>query len=192
LKRDDTSAALLATARNEFLRYGFDGTDVTRIARRAGFSPNTFYRCFKGKVDVFIAVYFAWAAEERQAFERLVGKPGAAADIVDAVIARNRHHVWFRRSIRRLGHEDSFVRRAVALARRDQLRTLMSWAGPSADAGDIAADLIQFEQLVAALAEAELDDMSLDDGALRDRLAALLMRWRVRSAPAVKGPAISA
>jgi len=36
VKRDDTPANLLATARTEFLRYGFDGTDVTRIARRAG------------------------------------------------------------------------------------------------------------------------------------------------------------
>jgi len=190
VKRDDTAAKLLATARNEFLRYGFDGTDVTRIARRAGFSPNTFYRCFKGKVDVFIAVYLAWAAEEQQVFERLIAGPGAVTAILDAMIARNRRHVWFRRSIRRLGHEDSFVRRAIALVRRDQLRTLTTWAGPSADPAAVAADLIQFEQLVATLAEAELDDMALDDGPLRDRLAALLMRWRVH--PVMGDPAIRA
>ncbi len=51
---------------------------------------------------------------------------------------------------------------------------------------------IQFEQLAATLAEAELEDMGLDDTPLRDRLAALLMRWRVRAAPAIEGPAISA
>jgi AcrR family transcriptional regulator len=192
VKRDETSETLLATARNEFLRYGFDGTDVTRIARRSGVSPNTFYRCFKGKVDVFIAVYLDWAAEEQRAFERLVAKPGPVADIVDAVIARHRQHVWFRRSIRRLGHEDSFVRRAVALVRRGQLRTLAAWAGPTADAAVVVADLIQFEQLAATLAEAEVEDMGLDDTPMRDRLAALLMRWRVRAAPAMEGPAISA
>jgi len=189
LRRDDTSANLLATARMEFLRYGFDGTDVARIARRSGVSPNTFYRCFKGKVDVFIAVYLAWAAEEQRAFERLIAKPGTAAEIVDAVIARHRQHVWFRRSVRRLAHEDTFVRRAVALVRSDLLRTLTTWAGSAADPSAVAAELIQFEQLAVALAEAELDDMTLDDGALRDRLAAMLMRWRVR---AIEGPAISA
>ena len=192
MRRDDTAETLLATARNEFLRYGFDGTDVTRMARRAGVSPNTFYRCFKGKVDVFIAVYLDWAAEEHRAFQRLVAKPGPVADIVDAVIARNRQHVWFRRSIRRLGHDDTFVRRAVALVRRDQLSTLVAWAGPAADPAVVAADLVQFEQLAATLAEAELEDMGLDETPLRDRLAGLLMRWRVRAAPAVGGPAVSA
>ena len=188
MKRDATAETLLATARNEFLRYGFDGTDVTRMARRAGVSPNTFYRCFKGKVDVFIAVYLDWAAEEHRAFQRLVAKPGPVADIVDAVIARNRQHVWFRRSVRRLAHEDTFVRRAVALARRDLLQTLSGWAGPAADPAVVAADLIQYEQLAVTLAEAELEDMALDQGPLRDRLASLLMRWRVRPAPALEGP----
>jgi AcrR family transcriptional regulator len=192
LRRDDTAATLLSTARTEFLRYGFDGTDVARIARRAGVSPNTFYRCFKGKVDVFIAVYLAWAAEEQRAFERLIAKPGPVVDIVDAVVARHRQHIWFRRSVRRLAHEDSFVRRAVALMRHDRLRTLARWAGPAADAAMLALDLIDFEHLACVLAEGELDDMALDDSAPRYRLAALLMRWRVRPAPAIEGPAIRA
>jgi len=189
LRRDDAAAAILATARTEFLRYGFDGTDVTRVARRAGVSPNTFYRCFKGKVDVFIAVYLTWVAEEQRAFEELIAKPGAAAEIVDAVIARNRQHVWFRRSVRRLAHEDSFVRRAVAFVRRDDLRTLTEWAGAAADPAAVAADLLQFEQLAVTLAEGEVDDMTIDDSVLRDRMAAILMRWRVR---VIEGPAIRA
>jgi AcrR family transcriptional regulator len=189
LRRRDTQAALVTTARTEFLRYGFDGTDVARIARRSGVSPNTFYRCFKGKVDVFITVYLAWAAEEQGAFERLIAKRGTAAEIVDAVIARHRQHVWFRRSVRRLAHENTFVRRAVAVVRHDLLRTLTTWAGSAADPAAIAADLIQFEQLAATLAECELDDMAMGNGVLRDRLAAMLMRWRVRG---LVGPAISA
>jgi AcrR family transcriptional regulator len=189
LRREDTAANLLKVARAEFLRYGFDGTDVARIARRSGVSPNTFYRCFKGKVDVFITVYLAWAAEEQGAFERLIAKRGTAAEIVDAVIARHRQHVWFRRSVRRLAHENTFVRRAVAVVRHDLLRTLTTWAGSAADPAAVAADLVQFEQLAVTLAEAELDDMALDNCVLRDRLAAMLMRWRVR---AIEGPAISA
>jgi AcrR family transcriptional regulator len=189
LRRNETEATLLATARTEFLRYGFDGTDVARIARRSGVSPNTFYRCFNGKVDVFITVYLAWATDEQQAFERLIAKRGTAAEIVDAVIARHRQHVWFRRSVRRLAHENTFVRRAVAVVRHDLLATLTTWAGSAADPAVIAADLIQLEQLAATLAECELDDMAMDNGVLRDRLAAMLMRWRVRG---IVGPAISA
>lgn len=189
MRRSDTEATLLATARTEFLRYGFDGTDVARIARRSSVSPNTFYRCFNSKVDVFIAVYLAWAAEEQRAFERLIAKRGTAAEIVDAVIARNRQHVWFRRSVRRLAHENTFVRRAVALVRRDLLAALTTWAGSAADPAAVAADLVQFEQLAVTLAECELDDMAMDEGVLRNRLAAMLMRWRLR---AIDGPAISA
>ncbi|HLK26086.1 MAG TPA: helix-turn-helix domain-containing protein [Caulobacteraceae bacterium] len=192
MRRPDTAAALQAIARTEFLRYGFDGTDVSRIARRAGVSPNTFYRCFKGKVDIFIAVYLAWAAEEQKAFERLLGKPAPVAELVDAVVARQRQHLWFRRSVRRLAHEDSFVRRAVALVRHEQLRALMRWASAAADPSAIATDLAQFEHLAVLLAEGELSDMALDESAARDRLVAFLMRWRLRPAPALEGPAISA
>jgi len=61
--------------------------------------------------------------------------------------------------------------------------------GSAADPAAVSADLIQYEHLAVTLAEAELDDMTVDDGILRDRLAAMLMRWRVR---AIEGPAISA
>ena len=189
MRRDDTRAQLLATARTEFLRYGFDGTDVSRIARRTGVSPNTFYRCFKDKADAFIAVYLDWAAEEQLAFERLIARRGTVAEIVHAVITRQRQNVLFRRSVRRLAHADAFVRRAVALVRRDLLRTVTVWAGSAADPDVVIADLIQFEHLAVTLAEAELDELNLDDGVLRERMAAMLMRWRVR---AIEGPAIGA
>jgi len=141
-------------------------------------------------VDVFIAVYLAWAEEERRAFERLLAKPGPIAEIVDAVIARRRQHIWFRRSVARLAHEDSFVRRAVALVRRELVRALVDGGG--ADPAAIALDLLQFEHLATVLAEGELDDLMLDESAARDRLGAHLMRWRVRPAAAIGGPAIRA
>jgi AcrR family transcriptional regulator len=189
LRRDGAKAKLLSVARAEFLRYGFDGTDVSRIARKAGVAPNTFYRYFKGKVDVFIAVYLTWAVEENRAFEQLIAKRGTVAEIVQAVILRHRQHVWFRRSVRRLAHDDTFVRRAVALARHDILATLAAWAGAAADPSALAADLIQYEQLAVALAEAELGDLAIDDSALRGRMADMLMRWRIR---AIQGPAARA
>ena len=72
MTRDESLEALMTTARSEFLRYGFDGTDVNRIARRSGVAPTTFYRWFKDKTDVFIAVYRRWEARELQSMRRLM------------------------------------------------------------------------------------------------------------------------
>ncbi|HXQ15145.1 MAG TPA: TetR/AcrR family transcriptional regulator [Caulobacteraceae bacterium] len=197
-KRDATRELLLATARTEFLRYGFQGTDVTRIARRAGVSPNTFYRFFKDQFDVFVSVYVDWAAGERRAFARLMAQAAPAAEILNEWIERHRRNRCFRRSARRLGYEDALVRRAVAQARLDMLAGLKAWMGGScADDAGLAVDLLQIEQLAESLAEAELADMGLDDSTARERMAAIFMRWRIRPAPPVdvtfdEGAAVSA
>ena len=52
-----TPERLIAAAAAEFREAGFAGTDSNRIARRAGFAPQTFYRWFKDKTEIFIAVY---------------------------------------------------------------------------------------------------------------------------------------
>src|SRR4051812_9867208 len=46
--------ALLEAARAEFDESGFEGTDTNRIARRAGYAPQTFYRHFTDKTAIFI------------------------------------------------------------------------------------------------------------------------------------------
>ena len=56
-KSPDTRTRLIEAAAQEFADPGFFATDTNKIAGRAGFSPKTFYRHFKNKVDVFIAVY---------------------------------------------------------------------------------------------------------------------------------------
>jgi AcrR family transcriptional regulator len=179
LTRDQSLEALMGTARAEFLRYGFDGTDVNRIARRSGVAPTTFYRWFKDKTDIFVAVYRRWEAEEQQAMRRLLAGGGPLTALVEACVEHYRGHTLFRRSLRRLGHEDARVRQALSLSRLERLAALRLWMGEphSADA-DLAVDLMLFEGLATVLAEADLGEMGLDDKAARRQFGVLLSRWR--------------
>ncbi len=181
MTRDQSLDALLATARAEFLGYGFDGTDVNRIARRSGMAPSSFYRWFKDKTDVFVAVYRRWEDEEQQAMRRLMARDGSLAALVEACIEHYRGHTLFRRSLRHVGHEDARVRQALALSRLERLASLKLWMGePLASDADLAVDLLLFEGLAIVLAEADLGEMGLDDEAARRQLGVILARWRTR------------
>jgi AcrR family transcriptional regulator len=189
LTRDQSLEALMATARAEFLRYGFDGTDVNRIARRSGLAPTSFYRWFKDKTDIFVAVYRRWEAEEQQAMRRLMARSGSLATLVEACIDHHRAHTLFRRSLRRLGHEDARVRQALASSRLERLASLrLRMGGPRASDADLAADLLLFEGLAIVLAEADLGGMGLDDKAARRQLSVILARWRAQPVCAANDP----
>jgi AcrR family transcriptional regulator len=181
LTRDESLEALMATARAEFLRYGFDGTDVNRIARRSGMAPNSVYRWFKDKSDIFVAVYRRWEAEEQEAMRRLMARNGSLAALVEDCVDHHRGHPLFRRSLRRLGHDDARVRQALAVSRLERLAGLKRLMGePCANDADLAVDLLLFESLAIVLAEADLGEMGLDDRAARRQLGAILARWRAR------------
>jgi hypothetical protein len=63
------------------------------------------------------------------------------------------------------------------------LRVLRNWLGAACpDLAVLAADLIQLEFLAVAMAEGDVRAMDMEDVALRERAAAIFMRWRVRPA----------
>ena len=179
MTRDQSLEALMATARAEFLRYGFDGTDVNRIARRSGVAPTTFYRWFKDKTEVFIAVYRRWEADEQQAMRRLLAGGGALSAMTEACVEHHRTHALFRRSLRRLSHEEARVRQALAASRLERLNGLKLRMGvPRPSDTDLAVELLLFEALTLVLAEGDLVDMGLDDATARRQLGGILARWR--------------
>src|SRR6185369_10383352 len=92
--------ALLAAARKEFDEAGFEGTDTNRIARRAGYAPQTFYRHFHDKTAIFVEIYNKWFEDEWKDLEKAHGKgaDGAARVLLD----HHARHREFRRSLRRL------------------------------------------------------------------------------------------
>src|SRR5271163_4022886 len=75
---DATKMQLLDAAEREFNTHGFDGTDTNRIARAAGYAPQTFYRHFEDKRAVFLAVYERWWKGESAALAEVSddGPPG--------------------------------------------------------------------------------------------------------------------
>ena len=67
-----TRESLIGAAGAEFRERGFSGTDSNKIARRAGFAPQTFYRWFTDKTEIFLAVYRAWEEEEKTVVGALI------------------------------------------------------------------------------------------------------------------------
>ena len=169
----DTRKKLVEAALAEFADHGFGGTDTNRIARRAGFAPQTFYRWFKDKTEIFLAAYETWQASERDLMASLLRRNASLEDQVEAAILHHRDHRLFRRSLRRLSQEDPAVREARAQSRLRQIERL---GGP--DPAATAVILLQMERLAEALAEGELADMDLDEQAARQTMVQLLGQVR--------------
>jgi len=175
LPQTSTASLLVAAAMAEFNEHGFGGTDTNRIARRAGFAPQTFYRWFKDKTDVFIAAYRAWWAEEESVLEPLLAQGAPNAALVEAGIAHHRRYLLFRRSLRLLSLEDEAVRKARATSRLHQVERMRVWAGqPDASTDDLAIMFFKLERLTDAVAEGELADMGLTEDAARAELARII------------------
>lgn len=176
VKRRDpeaTRAALVAAAAAEFEEFGFDDTNTNRIAQRAGYAPQTFYRHFEEKTDVFLAVYGAWISDE---LTRLDGVRDAEA-AARTLAAHHRKSLNMRRALRTLGVADPRVRAARAesrLAQITRLKARFAHLG-AAPAAQLGADLLTIERLADAIAEGELADLGVSRV---DALAALARRIR--------------
>lgn len=162
----------------EFNEHGFAGTDTNRIARRAGFAPQTFYRWFKDKTEIFIACYRAWEDEERAVLQGLIERGAAADDFVQATVDQHRRYLRFRRSLRMLSLELPEVRAARAESRLRQIAQIRAWSGLTENEAELAAMLLELERLTDAVAEGEFADMGLSDDAARRTLAGIVARLR--------------
>ena len=170
-----TGDLLVQAAADEFRDHGFAGTDSNKIARRAGFAPQTFYRWFSDKTAVFLAVYRRWEDEERRLVGDLVRRGADEAKLVEATVNHHRAHLRFRRSLRLLSLEVEAVRRARAESRLRQLaRVSRAGAATGLSLEAKAVRLLQIERLADALAEGELADMGLGETEARARLAELI------------------
>lgn len=170
---DATLAALLNAAEAEFNASGFHGTDTNRIARRAGYAPQTFYRHFTDKTDVFVAVYERWWKAESAEIGAILSARGALSKVADTMIAFHVKWRGFRRSLRHLSAEDDRVRAARMAARKAQIASVRAFAG-TRSTGEIAAALLVFERLCDAVAEDEFSGMGVPRSAGRTAVIAAL------------------
>lgn len=157
-----TRDRLVEAAAAEFNAVGFHGTNTNKIAKAAGFSPQTFYRHFEDKIEIFLAVYDSWQASERHAVTRALKSAAGAATIAKVVLEH--HETWrvFRQSLRLLAVNDLRVRRARAASRERQLDSL---GRVPANAGrpraELVAALLSIERLSDAAADGELGDLGV-------------------------------
>jgi AcrR family transcriptional regulator len=174
-----TAAQLIDAAMAEFNESGFGGTDTNRIARRAGFAPQTFYHWFKDKTAIFVAAYRAWEEAERDALQALGADAAPPEAVAEAIVTHHRRYLMFRRSLRQLSLANPLVRQARAESRLRQLDQIRAWtARPGASGDALAVTLLQLERLADAIAEGELADMGLGEDAARAELARLIAGLR--------------
>lgn len=178
-----TSDLLLTAAQAEFGEVGYAGTDTNRIARRAGFAPQTFYRHFEDKLDAFLAVYALWRADEAKALADVVkAEPDVArrATVVSkTILAFHVSHAVFRRSLRHLAATEPRVRSARAESRAAQIAAL---AALSANRGRsraaLLASVLEIERLCDAAAEAEHEDIGVSTAAFLSEITRAVARAR--------------
>lgn len=169
---EETRAALIAAARLEFEESGFEATHSNKIAARAGYAPQTFYRHFADKPAIFRAVYREWVAEEAAVLDRVRGAESAAA----AVIRHHKRSLIFRRALRALSLSDPEMRAARAGSRRAQianLRTRLPHLARVPEA-ELAARLLQIERIADACAEGEFIDLGVSAREAEAQLSRLL------------------
>lgn len=172
-----TAARLLDAAMREFNERGFDGTDTNRIAKAAGYAPQTFYRHFADKKAAFLAVYERWWQGEMDALESAAGGKPPSAEAA-ARIALAFHGKWrgFRRALRHLAIVDPEIRAARTAARKAQLdrRRRMSKTAPGR--AELIAALLAAERICDAAAEGELADLGLSPRESRAMVARAMER----------------
>jgi AcrR family transcriptional regulator len=176
--RANTAEKLIYAAAAEFNEHGFSGTDSNRIARRAGFAPQTFYRWYADKIDIFIRVYEYWEGLEADILMSLLARHASDRELAEAMVEHHRVYKVFRRSLRQLSLEHTKVRAARAATRLNQIARLQARAPTKVPEADFAAALLQLERLSDAMSEEEFADMRLDpEGAWR-ALEAIIHRLR--------------
>jgi AcrR family transcriptional regulator len=167
-----TRAALIAAARKEFEESGFDSTQSNKIARRAGYAPQTFYRHFRDKIEILLAVYASWVGEE----QRALGASRSMRQAARALLDHHRASLRFRRALRTLSITDARVRAARAESRRVQiahLKELLPHTAGMTD-GRLARSLFVIERVADACVEGEFTDLRVSAEAAEEQLAACL------------------
>src|SRR5215471_8556601 len=77
----ETRGRLIAAAADLFNRSGYYGTDSNRIAQAAGYSTGVFYKHFKDKREVFLAVYEQWSIAEWKKVATIMSSGGSDREI---------------------------------------------------------------------------------------------------------------
>jgi AcrR family transcriptional regulator len=179
LAGQDAPTLLLHAATAEFVEHGYDGTSTNRISERAGFAPQTFYRWYKDKLAIFMAVHEAWAEAEMAELDAMLTESTPSSHLAEVVVESHRSFLTFQRSLKRLAQDIPEVRQAVAKARLMQIQRIRSRHAQLNDE-QIATHLIGMHHCCEALAEGEFSDLGLNGEQAYAHLTALIEQLRPR------------
>lgn len=84
---DERRQEIVAAARIEFARGGYDGTSTAAIARRVGVSQPYLFQLFKSKKELFLAAVVECFAEHWRTFERAGTAARAETDDPKMILA---------------------------------------------------------------------------------------------------------
>ena len=171
-KQGDGRQALIEAALREFEDHGYDGTNSNAIAKRAGYAPQTFYRHFADKLEIFIAAYEAWSDAGIEEITAAASVARYARSLVDHHCA----HRVFRRSLRMLTVSDARVLAARTKARDAQMLVVAGRMSGFAAKGRAArlASLLTVERLCDAIADEEFAAAGISREAATRELVAVL------------------
>lgn len=168
-KKGEGRERLVEAAWREFEEHGYEGTHTNAIAKRAGYAPQTFYRHFKDKLAIFLAVYEAWTTAEAGA----LAKTRTPEEMADAIILHHRTHRIFRRSLRTLTVTEPEVGKARAEARRSQMGVLGRLSGVESPAR-LLAGIFTIERVCDALVEGEFEACGISRARARAEFVRIL------------------
>ena len=80
LRTETTKARLLAAAEEAFVRDGFEGAQLAQIAKSAGRTKGSIYAHYKGKDDLFLALYEHRSRDEMDRLLHIVKDCGTAEE----------------------------------------------------------------------------------------------------------------
>jgi AcrR family transcriptional regulator len=161
-RKQQTRAELIAAAATVFARHGFHGASLEQIAAEAGYSTGAVYWHFKGKDDLFLAVYEAQSAARVRDIEEFReraaehGHPRRARDYADQFMARLREdpefmvltqefliHAWRNPPLREaFSHRIAWGREAIArVLEEDTQRTGARLPLPAEDLATVLREL---------------------------------------------------
>lgn len=176
----DTRTLLLQAATAEFVEFGFGSTDTNRIARRANFAPQTFYRWYKDKLDIFVQVYQAWEDAEIEMMDAMLTEHAPSPQIAEAFVQSYRSFLVFRRNLRQLACDTPEVRKAVADSRRRLIDQIKRWNPALHSDEHIATLIVQMDRVCEALAEGEFEELGLEGSAAYEVLSRSIDQLRGR------------
>ena len=180
----ETRERLIDGAARLFNRVGYHGTDSNRIAEEAGYATGTFYKHFRDKREVFLAVYERWLAAEWKAVDEELSKgltsEQAARNIVELSIKFHTEWRGLRASLMELIFSDEAARKYFRKQRRRQLDIMSDLRKrlklPARTREQDAMHLFMTERVFDAIGQGEIQALDLDRSVILESMVQRVLK----------------